>query len=92
MKGRRWKDRRQSPRASCSANPHALLVASHRRLVAVAASQSASAEPQLGRRLARRERRLVGLSRFELLTPRLSSVCSNQLSYRPSQARRFSQN
>ena len=29
-------------------------------------------------------RRLVGLSRFELLTPRLSSVCSNQLSYRPS--------
>ena len=31
------------------------------------------------------ERRLVGLSRFELLTPRLSSVCSNQLSYRPLQ-------
>jgi len=30
-----------------------------------------------------REQRLVGLSRFELLTPRLSSVCSNQLSYRP---------
>jgi hypothetical protein len=30
-----------------------------------------------------RERRMVGLSRFELLTPRLSSVCSNQLSYRP---------
>src|SRR5215813_11266085 len=29
------------------------------------------------------ERGLVGLSRFELLTPRLSSVCSNQLSYRP---------
>ena len=29
---------------------------------------------------------LVGLSRFELLTPRLSSVCSNQLSYRPTQA------
>ena len=28
---------------------------------------------------------LVGLSRFELLTPRLSSVCSNQLSYRPQQ-------
>jgi hypothetical protein len=27
--------------------------------------------------------RMVGLSRFELLTPRLSSVCSNQLSYRP---------
>ena len=25
----------------------------------------------------------MGLSRFELLTPRLSSVCSNQLSYRP---------
>jgi hypothetical protein len=33
----------------------------------------------------------VGLSRFELLTPRLSSVCSNQLSYRPptSRLRRF---
>src|SRR6185503_6485181 len=29
-------------------------------------------------------RKMVGLSRFELLTPRLSSVCSNQLSYRPS--------
>src|SRR6266478_8503639 len=27
---------------------------------------------------------LVGLERFELSTPRLSSVCSNQLSYRPS--------
>ena len=25
----------------------------------------------------------VGLERFELSTPRLSSVCSNQLSYRP---------
>ncbi len=33
-------------------------------------------------------RRLVGLSRFELLTPRLSSVCSNQLSYRPGIAYR----
>jgi len=32
-------------------------------------------------------RRLVGLSRFELLTPRLSSVCSNQLSYRPKPTR-----
>ena len=30
-----------------------------------------------------RERKLVGLGRFELPTPRLSSVCSNQLSYRP---------
>src|SRR4249919_3766644 len=29
------------------------------------------------------ERRFVGLTRFELVTPRLSSVCSNQLSYRP---------
>jgi hypothetical protein len=27
---------------------------------------------------------VVGLTRFELVTPRLSSVCSNQLSYRPS--------
>src|SRR5687768_6067120 len=31
---------------------------------------------------------LVGLSRFELLTPRLSSVCSNQLSYRPQTSTR----
>ena len=31
----------------------------------------------------RYERRMVGLTRFELVTPRLSSVCSNQLSYRP---------
>ncbi len=31
-----------------------------------------------------RPRWLVGLDRFELSTPRLSSVCSNQLSYRPS--------
>ena len=30
-----------------------------------------------------RREKLVGVSRFELLTPRLSSVCSNQLSYRP---------
>ena len=29
-------------------------------------------------------RAVVGLERFELSTPRLSSVCSNQLSYRPS--------
>ena len=28
-------------------------------------------------------REMVGLTRFELVTPRLSSVCSNQLSYRP---------
>src|SRR3954447_21748876 len=28
--------------------------------------------------------RCMGLDRFELSTPRLSSVCSNQLSYRPS--------
>ena len=28
----------------------------------------------------------VGLVRFELTTPRLSSVCSNQLSYRPSRS------
>ena len=40
----------------------------------------------------------MGLTRFELVTPRLSSVCSNQLSYRPryplkSKNRcRFSQN
>ena len=27
---------------------------------------------------------MVGLGRLELPTPRLSSVCSNQLSYRPS--------
>ena len=35
----------------------------------------------------RGKRRLVGLTRFELVTPRLSSVCSNQLSYRPGDAR-----
>ncbi len=29
----------------------------------------------------------VGLDRFELSTPRLSSVCSNQLSYRPDSLR-----
>ena len=29
---------------------------------------------------------MVGLTRFELVTPRLSSVCSNQLSYRPKPA------
>ena len=29
------------------------------------------------------KRRMVGLGRLELPTPRLSSVCSNQLSYRP---------
>src|SRR4030095_8199783 len=28
----------------------------------------------------------VGLVRFELTTPRLSSVCSNQLSYRPGRS------
>src|SRR5690606_32625283 len=33
--------------------------------------------------LACRCQELVGLERFELSTPRLSSVCSNQLSYRP---------
>ncbi len=27
---------------------------------------------------------MVGLARLELATPRLSSVCSNQLSYKPS--------
>ncbi len=31
----------------------------------------------------RRDICVVGLGRFELPTPRLSSVCSNQLSYRP---------
>jgi hypothetical protein len=34
-------------------------------------------------RLAAAAGRVVGLDRFELSTPRLSSVCSNQLSYRP---------
>ena len=29
---------------------------------------------------------MVGLTRFELVTPRLSSVCSNQLSYRPQRS------
>jgi hypothetical protein len=38
---------------------------------------------------------LMGLTRFELVTPRLSSVCSNQLSYRPpalKPSRRLSKN
>ena len=30
---------------------------------------------------------MVGLDRVELSTPRLSSACSNQLSYRPSRPR-----
>jgi len=34
------------------------------------------------------EPKVVGLTRFELVTPRLSSVCSNQLSYRPVMALR----
>jgi hypothetical protein len=38
----------------------------------------ASSSIQLSENLCR-----VGLVRFELTTPRLSSVCSNQLSYRP---------
>ena len=33
----------------------------------------------------------MGLTRFELVTPRLSSVCSNQLSYRPRYSRREAQ-
>src|SRR5262249_19835479 len=40
-------------------------------------------QPQLAHATAPASEGLVGLSRFELLTPRLSSVCSNQLSYRP---------
>ena len=32
---------------------------------------------------------MVGLTRFELVTPRLSSVCSNQLSYRPQRILNF---
>ena len=31
--------------------------------------------------------RMVGLAGFEPATPRLSSVCSNQLSYRPGSGR-----
>lgn len=31
---------------------------------------------------------MVGLTRLELVTPRLSSVCSNQLSYRPASGQR----
>src|SRR5436190_13176565 len=41
-------------------------------------------QPALPPNARQRRVRMVGLSRFELLTPRLSSVCSNQLSYRPS--------
>jgi hypothetical protein len=35
---------------------------------------------------------VVGLGRLELPTPRLSSVCSNQLSYRPAGQLRLSFN
>src|SRR5205085_5128649 len=41
----------------------------------------------LAHAIAPARRRLVGLTRFELVTPRLSSVCSNQLSYRPDFAK-----
>ena len=34
-----------------------------------------------------RRAQMVGLDRVELSTPRLSSACSNQLSYRPSRVR-----
>jgi hypothetical protein len=34
---------------------------------------------------------MVGLGRLELPTPRLSSVCSNQLSYRPNLDKLYSQ-
>ena len=58
------------------------------RIATVRLRQGFGGQPSPSRSLARQpkleERRLVGLSRFELLTPRLSSVCSNQLSYRPS--------
>src|SRR5262245_10129068 len=37
----------------------------------------------------RRQQRVVGPGRLELPTPRLSSVCSNQLSYGPSPAAHF---
>src|ERR1700742_2343163 len=46
-----------------------------------AANSNRSALMQTSRRF--RERRLVGLGRFELPTSRLSSARSNQLSYRP---------
>src|SRR3954463_13014541 len=46
---------------------------------------SAAREPRGTSSAAKKRRacRYVGLDRFELSTPRLSSVCSNQLSYRP---------
>ena len=40
-------------------------------------------EPFTGSTLSPSPALMVGLERFELSTPRLSSVCSNQLSYRP---------
>ena len=51
-------------------------ILTHARLPSVTLYQSAL--------LVHHQLEMVGLSRFELLTPRLSSVCSNQLSYRPS--------
>jgi hypothetical protein len=59
------------------------------RQTTAAAAFTAAALPSHGSRTARqrsprlRERRLVGLGRFELPTSRLSSARSNQLSYKP---------
>ena len=67
---------------------------SHARWVPSAFALCASADnlrtglaSRSSRVVSKRERRLVGLTRFELVTPRLSSVCSNQLSYRPKPTR-----
>jgi hypothetical protein len=46
-------------------------------------AQPAFAKASAGSLLSLRERRLVGLGRFELPTSRLSSARSNQLSYKP---------
>ena len=83
-----WKDRRTFPRYTLrNSNKHSRLHFPR------CLSQLAVCHPTFGGRAglpteARVSgRRLVGLSRFELLTPRLSSVCSNQLSYRPDFAK-----
>src|SRR3954470_5204631 len=66
-----------------------LILPRERRPGSSAAWLTASLDPQHTCLLAHMQlskndgRGVVGLGRFELPTPRLSSVCSNQLSYRP---------
>ena len=72
----------------CSSCPTSLKIAPHEPSACFAGKTrlrpTSADKPESARTQPFRSGELVGLSRFELLTPRLSSVCSNQLSYRPS--------